>query len=149
MALLILLKNKTETSRAEVSRSIPIAVCKQKYNESHKQLLKSKLLLQFVDHKLKKCSRDMNSEISSLPSHNYNSCSSVYHTGRNFSLEFYFAILLMTNSLNFNSANHVIFKNLSMMAYTTKFKKSLIFNSMNLTILGHSAKLNYVYIFIL
>ena len=30
----------------------------------------------------------------------------------------------MANSLNFYSANHKIFKNLSMMAYITKFQKS-------------------------
>ena len=35
-----------------------------------------------------------------------------------------FAILLMTNLLNFNSAKSYIFKNLSMMAYITKIHKS-------------------------
>ena len=35
-----------------------------------------------------------------------------------------FAILRMTNLLNFNSAKSYIFKNLSMMAYITKIHKS-------------------------
>ena len=60
-----------------------------------------------------------------------------------------FVISLMANWLNFNSPNYKIFKNLLMMAYTTKPQNFLIFNSLNLTILGKFAKLDSVYIFIL
>ena len=55
----------------------------------------------------------------------------------------------MTNSLNFNFANSWIFKILSMMAYMTKFHKSLMFDSVNFTILVQAAKLTFVYTFIL
>ena len=47
-----------------------------------------------------------------------------------------FAISLMANSLNFNSPNYKISKNLSMMAYITKTQNSLIFNFLKLTVLG-------------
>ena len=65
-----------------------------------------------------------------------------------------FAILLMANSLNLNSAHYAryyIFRNLSMVAYIINIQNqnSLIFNSVNLTILSQAAKLNSVYIFIL
>ena len=57
----------------------------------------------------------------------------------------------MANLLNFDLANYTILKNLPMMAYITNIRKSnsLIFNSVNLTIMGKVAKLNSVYIFIL
>ena len=61
-----------------------------------------------------------------------------------------FAILLMVNSLNFNSAHYYIFRNLSMRAYIIgKFKNQnlLILNSVNLTDLSQVAKLNSMYIF--
>ena len=69
----------------------------------------------------------------------------------NFHLKLNVAISLMADWLNFNSTNYKIFKNLSMMAYITKIQNwnSLIFNSVNLTILGKVAKLNSVYIFTL
>ena len=62
-----------------------------------------------------------------------------------------FAISLNTISLNFNSTNYQMFEDLSMDAYITKLKylNSLIYNSVNLTILGQVAKLNSVYIFTL
>mgnify|MGYP001795648767 CR=1 FL=1 len=65
-----------------------------------------------------------------------------------------FAILLMANSLNLNSAHYAhyyIFRNLSMVAYMIKIQNqnSLIFNSVNLTNLRQVAKLSSVYIFIL
>ena len=57
----------------------------------------------------------------------------------------------MAYSLNFNLASYTILKNLPMMAYITHIQKSnlLIFNSVNLTIMGKVAKLNSVYSFIL
>ena len=54
----------------------------------------------------------------------------------------------MVNSLKFNSVNYRILKNLSMMAYITEIQNSLIFNFMNMIILGNVTKLNTVYIFI-
>ena len=54
----------------------------------------------------------------------------MYPTGRRF--------LLMANSLNLNSANHLIFRNLSMIAYIRKLN-SLIFNSVKLTNLSKVA----------
>ena len=61
-----------------------------------------------------------------------------------------FAIVVMENLLNFNSAHYYIFRNLSMRAYIIgKFKNQnlLIFNSVNLTDLSQVAKLNSMYIF--
>ena len=48
-----------------------------------------------------------------------------------------FAILLMTNLLNFNSAKSYIFKNLSIMAYITKIHKSK-FADVSFREFGHS-----------
>ena len=78
--------------------------------------------------------------------------SMIYPTGRKYLLGLKFHYFAkMANSLNFNPANYKIFKNLPMMAYITNIQKSnsLIFNSVNLTIMGKVAKLNSVYIFIL
>ena len=62
-----------------------------------------------------------------------------------------FAISLMANSLNLNSAYNYVFRNLSMIAYMIEFQNqnSLIFLSLKLTSLSQVAKLNAVYIFIL
>ena len=76
--------------------------------------------------------------------------SMIYPTGRKYLLNVGPKVS-MANSLNFNPANYTIPKNLPMMAYITNIQKSnsLIFNSVNLTIMGKVAKLNSVYIFIL
>ena len=55
-----------------------------------------------------------------------------------------FPISLMVSSLNFNSVNYRILKNLSMMAYITEIQNSLIFNFMNMIILGKVTKLSSV-----
>ena len=47
-------------------------------------------------------------------------CECVIPFSKKFSLEFNFRYLAMANSLNFNSANYKILKNLSMMAYIPK-----------------------------
>ena len=54
----------------------------------------------------------------------------------------------MTNSINFNSAYHFIFQDISMIADIIGNKNSLIFSSVNLTILSQIAKLNSVNVFI-
>ena len=54
----------------------------------------------------------------------------------------------MVNSLKFNSVSYRILKNLSMMAYITEIQNLLIFNFVNMTILGKVTTLNTMYIFI-
>ena len=60
-----------------------------------------------------------------------------------------FAILLMANSLNFNSAYYHIFRESLSDSYNIKNQNSLISNYVNLTNLSKVAKLNFVYIFVL
>ena len=55
----------------------------------------------------------------------------------------------MANSLNFYSMYYYTFENLSMIAYKSKNRNSLIFNSVNLTTLGQDGRLNFLYISIL
>ena len=71
----------------------------------------------------------------------------------NFHWNLNFAISLMANLLNLNSAYYYILRNLLMLAYTMNFKNqnSLIhvFNSVNVTNLSQVAELNSLCIFIL
>ena len=69
--------------------------------------------------------------------------------GESFHWNLTFAILLMADLLNLNSAYHHIFRNLSTIAYTIGIQNSLIFNSLNLTNFSRVAKFNSVYIFIM
>ena len=58
----------------------------------------------------------------------------------------------MANPVNFNSMYYYTFENLSMIAYKSKNRNSLIFNSVNLTTLdqvGQVGRLNFVYNLIL
>ena len=71
---------------------------------------------------------------------------------RNFHCNLNFAISLMANLLNLNSAYYYILRNLLMLAYTMNFKNQNllihVFNSVNVTNLSQVAELISLCIFI-